>query len=151
MGCLLGHRSMISFSLASLKERSKHRPSGYVEEVLSVSSIENGIVSMHESAYIELINKYRHASIVPPNFTNGVGSELKKLLSKIGITASKTCSCNQRAREMNVRGIDWCKENIDTIVGWLREEAQKRRLPFFDFAGKQLVLLAIKRAQKNHA
>ena len=79
----------------------------------------------------------------------GVGTEVKKLLAKIGIVASPTCKCNQRAGVMNHQGIEWCEQNVDLIVGWLREEAQKRKLPFVDLAGKALVKLAIKRAKKN--
>lgn len=78
----------------------------------------------------------------------GVGTELKKLLAKIGITATPTCSCNKRAQFMDEQGIDWCKENIDLIVSWLREEAERRRLPFVDFAGKLLVKRAISLAEK---
>jgi hypothetical protein len=36
-----------------------------------------------------------------------------------------------------------------TIVGWLREEATKRGLPFLDAAGRLLVRRAIKNARKS--
>lgn len=77
------------------------------------------------------------------------GTELKKLLSKIGIQATPNCSCNKRAALMDTNGIEWCENNIDTIVGWLREEASKRKLPFIDAAGKLLVKRAISNARKN--
>ena len=83
-----------------------------------------------------------------PAPTHGPGSELKKLLKKIGITASPDCSCNARARLMDERGIEWCEANIDEIVGWLREEASKRGLPFVDMAGRMLVKRAIRNARK---
>lgn len=79
---------------------------------------------------------------------NGPGSQLKALLAKIGIKAGPNCSCNKRAVTMNLRGNEWCEENIDHIVGWLREEATKRKLPFIDAVGKALVKMAIKRAKK---
>lgn len=75
---------------------------------------------------------------------HGPGTFLSKTLEKIGIKSSPTCSCKARARTMNEKGNDWCEENLDTIVGWLREEATKRKLPFVDFAGKLLVKRAIK-------
>lgn len=81
----------------------------------------------------------------------GVGSEVKKVLSRIGITASPTCKCAAKARQMDYMGIKWCEDNVDTIVGWLREEAQTRRLPFSDFAGKALLMYAIRRARKAGA
>jgi hypothetical protein len=80
---------------------------------------------------------------------HGPGTELKKLLATVGITASSTCSCNARAAEMNARGVDWCEANINIIVGWLRQEATKRRLPFLDAAGRLLVKRAIRNARRD--
>jgi hypothetical protein len=80
---------------------------------------------------------------------SGPGTELKKLLSKIGITATPNCSCNARAKIMDKNGSDWCENNIDTIVGWLKEEATKRNLPFINYAAKLLIKKAIKNARKN--
>lgn len=79
----------------------------------------------------------------------GAGTELKKLLKFIGITSSPTCGCNAKAKYMNEKGIDWCKQNIDLIVSWLKEEAEKRKLPFFSYGAKKLVKLAIYRAEKQ--
>lgn len=78
----------------------------------------------------------------------GVGTELKKLLKLIGITAAPGCSCNNRAKYMNEKGIQWCKDNIETILGWLKEEAEKRKLLFVRYAAYKLVKLAIYRAEK---
>ena len=75
------------------------------------------------------------------------GTALKKLLARIGITATPDCKCNARAAEMDARGCRWCEENIETIVGWLREEATKRRLPFMDAAGMMIVRKAIRSAR----
>lgn len=73
----------------------------------------------------------------------GPGTFLSKMLEKIGIKSSPTCSCKARARHMNENGVDWCANNVPMIVGWLREEAEKRKLPFIDMAGTLLVKRAI--------
>ena len=78
----------------------------------------------------------------------GPGTELKKSLARIGIQPAKNCACNHRAAVMDRQGCDWCEANIDTIVGWLREEATKRGLPFLDAAGRLLVRRAIRNARK---
>jgi hypothetical protein len=83
------------------------------------------------------------------DYPNGPGTMLSKMLAKIGIKSTPNCSCRRRAMEMNTRGPDWCAQNIDTIVGWLREESEKRGLPFVDFAGKLLIQRAIKVSRKN--
>lgn len=101
-----------------------------------------------ESEHYPRTPKPGHEPPQPPPPSHGPGTELKKLLKKIGITASPDCSCNARARTMDERGIEWCEANIDEIVGWLREEATKRGLPFVDMAGRMLVKRAIKNAKK---
>jgi len=86
----------------------------------------------------------------PPPPNEGPGTELKKLLSRIGITPKAGCKCLARAVEMDIRGCDWCDANVPTIVGWLREEATSRRLPFIDAAGTVLVKRAISNARRLH-
>ena len=84
----------------------------------------------------------------------GPGTELKRLLSRIGIKAEPGCKCNARAAEMDRMEKafpGWCEANIDLIVGWLREEATKRNLLFVDAAGAMLVRRAIKNAKKSQA
>jgi len=80
---------------------------------------------------------------------NGPGTILSKMLEKLGIKSSANCSCKRKAMEMNKKGVEWCSNNVPTIVEWLREEATKRKLPFIDFAGKMLIQRAIKVAKKN--
>lgn len=58
----------------------------------------------------------------------GAGTELKKLLEKIGITPSPTCTCNAHAREMDDRGTWWCEQNMEKIVGWLNDEIRRRKI-----------------------
>jgi hypothetical protein len=79
----------------------------------------------------------------------GVGAELKKLFSMIGIKATPNCSCNRRAANMDQKGIAWCKENKEEILSWLAEEAKKRKIPFVKFAAESALKIAIKRAEKN--
>lgn len=79
---------------------------------------------------------------------NGPGAILSSMIKKMGIVMTQGCSCRRHAIEMNEKGNDWCESNIDTIVGWLREEASKRRLPFIDSIGKLMVNRAIKKSRK---
>lgn len=77
----------------------------------------------------------------------GVGTELKRLLRKAGI---KPClSCDGRAIIMDEEGPEWCRHNIKLIVGWMREEAGKRGLPFVELGAILLVRLAIWQAKKK--
>jgi hypothetical protein len=80
----------------------------------------------------------------------GPGTELKRLLGRIGIKAEPGCKCTARAEAMDRQGCDWCDANAPTIVGWLREEATKRGLPFLDAAAGLLVRRAIHNARSKH-
>lgn len=79
---------------------------------------------------------------------NGPGTTLSKMIKSLGIVMSDSCSCRRHALEMNAKGNDWCEQNIDTIVGWLKEEANRRGLPFVDMIGKLMVGRAIKKSRK---
>lgn len=79
---------------------------------------------------------------------NGPGTVLSKMIKSLGIVMSDSCSCRRHAIEMNSKGNDWCEQNVDTIVGWLREEAKRRNLPFIDMVGKLMVNRAIKKSRK---
>lgn len=80
------------------------------------------------------------------------GTHLKQLLARFGISADEPgCQCKSRAALMDRQGCEWVEANADTVVGWLREEAQKRGLPFIDAAGKILVREAVRRARKDAA
>jgi hypothetical protein len=77
------------------------------------------------------------------------GTEIKAMLSWLGIKPTGDCPCNDRAARMDRQGCQWVKDNVEEVVGWLEEEAKKRRLPFARAAGKLLVLQAVRRAEKK--
>ena len=138
-------------SKKSVFSAAKLRPPEYADAVRQSATRETEthfVIPRHR--YDSLCSTFRKYKVVrtetPP--TSGPGTELKKLLKLVGITASLTCSCNARARTMDTNGVDWCDANIDTIVGWLREEATKRKLPFVDMAGRLLVKRAIRNARR---
>lgn len=79
----------------------------------------------------------------------GPGTELTKLLAKLGFKETPGCKCKSRAAEMDRRGVDWCETNLETIVGWLAEEAKARSLPFLPAAGRLLVKRAIKKSRQK--
>lgn len=79
---------------------------------------------------------------------NGPGSILTGMISALGIKSSSTCSCRRHALEMNEKGADWCEQNMDQIVGWLKDESAKRGLPFVETVGKMMVQRAISKSRK---
>lgn len=145
---------MIILALDGIRSQAESRPAGYYEDVVSRGVMrEDGFIEFQEDVFSELVQKYSPdaARLHASGPTSGAGTELKKLLSAVGITATPNCSCNARAADMDRNGIEWCEANIDTIVGWLREEAEKRGLPFLDAAGRMLVRRAIRNARRAAA
>jgi hypothetical protein len=89
----------------------------------------------------------------PPS--HGPGTELKVLLAgwPFYIVSSPTCKCNARARYMDEKGCDWCagKEGMAEIMGFLREAAEERGLPFLDLPARLLVRRAIHNARRKES
>ncbi len=75
------------------------------------------------------------------------GTELKRLLTKVGFATGAGCQCDAHVDEMNRQGVDWCEANIDTIVGWLKKEAEKQGEPYFAWEMRLLVSRAIANAR----
>ena len=82
---------------------------------------------------------------------NGPGSILSGMIASIGIKASPNCSCKRHAIEMNEKGPDWCEQNMDTILSWLKEESTKRRLPFVESVARLIVQRAINTSRRLKA
>lgn len=79
---------------------------------------------------------------------NGPGSILSNMISAIGIKSTPNCSCRRHALEMNEKGNEWCKENIDTILSWLKEESEKRKIPFVETVARMMVNRAISKSER---
>jgi hypothetical protein len=71
------------------------------------------------------------------------------LLARFGLTASGDCKCNKRTAYLDEMGCDWAEANIDEVVGWLRESAAERGLPFLEFPARLLVRRAIANARRD--
>ena len=86
---------------------------------------------------------------------HGPGTELKILLAgwPFRIVATPDCKCTSRAAYMDAKGCDWCEseEGMAEIMGFLREAAEERGLPFLDLPARLLVKRAIHNARKAEA
>jgi hypothetical protein len=139
---------MITCHKIFLEARCRER--GYtLEEVLPCIISQDGDKITVDETHQSYPRKPKSTTTTPRPQNGGPGTELKILLKTIGITATSNCSCNARAKTMDEKGSQWVLDNEDTVVGWLKEEANKRKLPFIDLVGKQIVRLAVKRALKK--
>jgi hypothetical protein len=81
----------------------------------------------------------------------GPGTILSQSLALIGITASPTCGCKRKARQMNDWGPDGCDAHMPEILAGLREEAERRKMPFVEPVARLLVQRAIRVSRKKKA
>jgi hypothetical protein len=77
------------------------------------------------------------------------GTELKKLLSWFRISDEAGCQCASRALIMDAWGPDETERRMEEVVGWLREAASQRGLPFLDFAARVVIRMAIHNARRS--
>ena len=124
----------------TLRKASSNRKPGYLEDVLACSKVNSDIfVVISEEDFARIRKQYR---------LNGVGDYLHELLSFFGLKVNAGCKCNSHIETMNKWGPDTCSENIETIVGWLKDEAVRRKMPFLSGVGRLLVKRAIHNARK---
>jgi glycosyltransferase involved in cell wall biosynthesis len=134
---------------------------GNIEAVNSINkfianNIEWFVQEIGANEQVVLLSRVASEKPAQPIYLNnpgyGAGTELKKFLSRLGINSTPTCSCNHKANMMDIMGIDWCAGNVDKIVGWLEEEATKRKIPVFSkMVARVVVNKAIKKARKTLA
>lgn len=145
---------MITANKIALESRCRER--GYtLDEVMPcVVSQDGDLWTIDEKHWAyPAVPRPGSSATIPPDI-GGPGTELKALLKFIGITATPNCSCNARARAMDeneLREPGWCEANIDTILDWLKEQADIRGLPFLRVGAKVLVRRAISNAKRKSA
>ena len=145
---------MITCHRSHVESRCRER--GYtLEEVMPCVVAQDGeqwTVDVDHAAYPR-VSRLPDNKQQPATPASGPGTELKKLLAAwpFRFVAGDDCKCKQRARYMDQMGCDWVEANIEECVGYLRESAADRGLPFLDAAGRLLIRRAIGNARKASA
>jgi hypothetical protein len=140
---------VITTSRVNLEARCRQR--GYtLDEVLPCVVSQDGDLWTidTESEFYPRVSRVPEPAPIP---TSGPGTELSKLLKRIGIEPTPTCACRAKQQQMDLWGCDECSkpERIDEVVAVMRAEAEARGLPFLDLAGRMLVRRAISNARRN--
>jgi hypothetical protein len=128
--------------LSDIHARAHLRPPGYVEEVLACGVVKGDALEIDEEAFQRLAKKYRGPA-------SGPGTELKRLLARLGTVSESGCACDARAAEMDRRGPEWCRENIELIAGWLVEGAERRGRAVPRVIAKALIRTALRLAKRK--
>lgn len=113
---------------------------------LATSAVKEQAPERLQETIKELRHLYQILDKEKPLESSGPGSQLKSILSWFAVD-TPGCKCLDRANKMNNWGPQGCRDNMETILSWLEEEARTRGMPFVKIIAKQLVLLAISRAE----
>jgi hypothetical protein len=77
----------------------------------------------------------------------GVGDTLAETLENLGYAINKISRHGAFITRLNTNGIEWCSENIGSIVEWLRAENNLMGHSILPSTIKAIVRLAIKKAK----
>jgi len=111
-----------------------------------------GIVDINPNTLSAVVKKGVESNKRLFEIGNGAGTKLKAKLAKLGFEITSNCKCEARAMAMDAMGIEWCENNLTTIMAWLKEEAVRRKLGaiFVPVLVKILVKKAIKEAKYDN-
>ena len=143
---------MITCHRSNLEARCHER--GYtLDEVLPCVVSQDGdewTIDVEHPAYPR-VSRLPEPPTLP--LSHGPGTELSRLLKRLGINPTPTCQCRAMSQKMDQWGCDECErpERIDEVVAVMRAEAEARGLPFLDVAGRMLVRRAIQNARRAAA
>lgn len=88
-----------------------------------------------------------------PSRTRGLpGTKMKGILAGPPFWINvehQGCRCEDRAKQMDIWGVDGCRKNRDTIVAWLVESAKTNGWPFAPLVAPLLVDRAISLAASD--
>lgn len=79
----------------------------------------------------------------------GPGTEMHRMLSKLGITPTPGCGCEKIRRQMDLHGCQWSLDNMDRVVTHMRKQAQRRKIPFSAVAARMLLKRAVKKSRAD--
>lgn len=85
-----------------------------------------------KSKVLELSTKYQ-----------GPGTKLKNIFSWFGITEDEDCDCTSHVELMDRWGPKGCEQNIETVLGFLVQSANKQQIYYSEFAARRAIKLAI--------
>ena len=90
----------------------------------------------------------------------GVGTLLSRQLAACGFADAAGCRCRSLATQMDAMGPEWCRANVDYLVGQLRIEFERRRsagelhgvwrlAPWINIVARRVVLQSIRAAERQ--
>lgn len=86
----------------------------------------NGLLVLQkESPGVQLVTiSTPTGGLIGPVPRKGPGTELKSLLSSVGVEPKEGCSCRALMNQMNIHGVAGCKRQRNTLIGMLKDNSE---------------------------
>jgi len=78
-----------------------------------------------------------------------MGTLLKEVWLNCG-EEPRPCKFDKYMRRLNERGPEWAVENVETVVGWMRDEARNRGMAFDPIVATGLVRRLARRVLQEY-
>ena len=75
--------------------------------------------------------------------------ELSQLAKELGLEYSANSIARYKINFLNRKSIEWCRNNLTLILSLIREETDRRRIPYAEKQFKAIIRLALMRASKR--
>lgn len=112
--------------------------------VLSIPAVEQLPLIQQQLTHIRCVDKRKPintpiaARDVISRKIGGIGTAIKQILTASGISPGG-CGCNDKARQWDANGVEWCRDHQQDMTAWLVEQAGKNK---FNFAAAGIKLAA---------
>jgi len=141
----LAEQDVVGFDLRACIACMKEDPPQAPNKVTASLALHTASDARSRSVLHVRLSDYIHAQVK----AQGAGDWLARSLRILGFRGHGSCKCFEHAIYMNMQGVPWCRENMDTIVGWLKEAAEEQDMGwiFTHFGTRSLIRLALNRAE----
>ena len=138
---------MITGPVSQFEARLTERGYTWDEVEMCIVSRDGDMITVDETHYA--YPRKREEAPKP----SGPGTELKKMFAWLRIVPRGDCECNSHAAKMDQLGEQWVRDNIETVINWIEEEARKRgvfaNLAFNRTWARTMILIACKNAERQ--
>ena len=100
------------------------------------------------TAMCRIPETYRANNSLFKKTKKGVGNSISEILKKMNIDYGPMSIARRKLNFLNNKSSEWCHENIDIILKMMKEEADKKRIPYVRSKFLAIIRLSIIQAQK---
>lgn len=99
------------------------------------------------SAKCRIPTHYEKTQYIDNQKILGVGDFMARIFKQMGYKYRAVSTARAKINKLNSLGVEWCEKYQDVILLWVKEECEKKNIPFIPKPIKSIIKLAIRRAK----